>query len=183
VNKPTFGEKLGLRVDRSKLLEKAAGLGLMSAEDLESLAVARGCWHYRHGETAPSSFVSQDLLSDEEVAIALLSPCQPYSPHTIRVGGAMLGSDENDPENVARLAIEEQAVEPVRYIAKCGAGFEPENLYWRKLLGLLPEGSSLPDGVMPHPTRFVSMWGFTREGPGKVTVWIRPQPRLASANG
>ena len=34
----------------------------------------------------------------------------------------------------------------------------------------------IPDGVMPHPTRFVAMTGITRKGVGLVTQWIRPWP-------
>jgi hypothetical protein len=61
--------------------------------------------------------------------------------------------------------------------------FEPENPYWRYLLGRLPDAPAIEEGVMPHPTRFVSMTGMTRAGMRPVTVWIRPRRDLALAHG
>lgn len=36
-----------------------------------------------------------------------------------------------------------------------------------------------PPGVLPHPTRYVAMTGFTRQGPGLVVRWIRPEQTAA----
>ena len=95
----------------------------------------------------------------------------------------MLGAGGNDIALLARLAAAERCVAPVRYIAAAGLKFEPENLFWRRLVEQLPEAPAVNEGVMPHPTRFVSMTGMTRAGIGRVTVWIRPRPDLAMANG
>jgi len=179
----TLAEKLGTTSHLSGLLIKARRLGMETPEALESLAVARGCWHYKHAELVPAPNVSEDQFSNEELAVALLSPCQPYSPHTIRVGAAMLGATGNAPESLAWLAVAERCEPQVRYIARAAMGFEAENPFWPGLLARLPDMPEMKDGVMPHPTRFVSMTGMTRAGTQRVTVWIRPRATLALSHG
>jgi hypothetical protein len=144
---------------------------------METLAVQRGCRHYSDGSEPKKALASEAEFSNEELAIALLSPALPYRPHSIRCGAAMLGAAGNDPRRLARLAAMERAVVTVRYVAEAGRRFEPENKFWGELLAALP--SSLPprDGVFPHPTRFVAMTGFTRKGPGLVIEWQRPTMR------
>ena len=179
---PTLAEKLGQKAPDSCLLKKAAGLGLHSQAKLEALAVARGCTHYASpGMILPA--VSEADFTNEELAIALLSPALAYSAHTIRVGGAMLSAIGSDPKLIARLATQEGAVAPVRYIANAALQFEPENAYWTGLLELLPQTLPIADGVMPHPTRFVSMTGITRGKVGRVVVWLRPTARPELAHG
>ena len=95
----------------------------------------------------------------------------------------MLGAAGNDPEILTRLAVQEQAVVPARYIAAAGLRFEPENPFWRELLAKLPKTPPPRDGIMPHPTRFVSMTGITRAGVGLVTVWVRPRSELSMNHG
>lgn len=168
---------------QSPLLPKAEDLGLHSPAELESLSVARGCWHYRSPEIVPAPNVSEPEFSNEELAVALLSPSQPYSPHTIRVGAAMLGAPGNDVASLVRLIQAEGCAAPVRYIACAALRFEPNNPFWQQLLDRLPESTSIPDGVMPHPTRFVSMTGLTRDGARPAPVWIRPRTGLAMAHG
>ena len=60
---------------------------------------------------------------------------------------------------------------------------EPDNAFWKQLLDALPEAKAAPTGVMPHPTRFVSMTGITRGGIRPPPVWIRPRPDLAQVHG
>jgi hypothetical protein len=183
MNTPTLAEKLGTTAHTSALRHKAQRLGLANVAALEWLAVARGCWHYRQPEMPDPPDVAESQFSNEELAIALLSPSQPYSPHTIRLGAAMLGAAGNGAERLAGLAKAEGCEIAVRYIAKAGLQFEPDNPLWHELLEKLPETREPEDGVLPHATRFVSMTGFTRAGPGKVTVWIRPRADLALAHG
>jgi hypothetical protein len=179
----TLAEKLGTTAHISPLLKKAERLGLHSQDMLASLGVARGCWHYRSHDLVAVPNVSELDLSNEELAIALLSPSLPYSPHSIRVGAAMLGAPGNDAITLTRLAVAERTVAPVRYIASAALRFEPDNPFWRRLLDLLPESLPIKEGVMPHPTRFVSMTGITRAGAHPVTVWIRPRANLALVHG
>jgi hypothetical protein len=184
VNGATLGEKLGFRKLDSLLLKKASSLGLKTGEALENLAISRGCHHYsNHGCSCPSRDIPLKDFTNEELAVALLSPVLPYSPRTIRIGAAMLGAPGNNGTTISRLAIEESAVAPVRYIASAALKFEPQNNFWHRLLDELPDTPAPPDGVMPHPTRFVSMTGFTRNGPCNVSTWIRPSPEFVSVHG
>lgn len=179
----TLAEKLGTTPHISPLLRKAKRLGLHSLELLESLAVARGCWHYRGPDVVPAPDVPERELSNEELALALLSPCLPYSPLTIRVGAAMLGAIGNEIPILARLAVAERCVPQVRCIAGAALLFEPDNPFWRQLLDHLPAVPAVKEGVMPHPSRFVSMTGMTRSGTRRVTVWNRPRAGLVPTRG
>jgi hypothetical protein len=183
VKTTTLAEKLGTTAHISQLLQKARRFGLDSSELLEGLAVARGCWHYRSPDLAPVPAVSGSDFTNEELAVALLSPSLPYSAHTIRVGAAMLGATTNDVDVLTRLAVAERCIASVRYIANAALRFEAANPFWQQLLDRLPETLPVKEGVMPHPTRFVSMTGMTRAGMHPVTIWIRPRPDLALTRG
>jgi hypothetical protein len=183
VKTTTLAEKLGVPAHISALLQKATRLGLHSPELLEGLGVARGCWHYRNPDVLFPPPVSESDFSNEELAVALLSPSLPYSAHTIRVGAAMLGAAGNDIGTLVQLAVPEQCTATIRYIAHAALRFEPDNAFWRQLLDRLPESPPIKEGVMPHPTRFVSMTGMTRAGMHPVTVWIRPRPDLVLTHG
>lgn len=172
---PTLAEKLGTTTHISPLLLKAERLGL-GPRELQILAVQRGCRHYSNGGEPEEPLASRDQFSDEELAIALLSVALVYDPHSIRCGAAMLAAEGNDPRHLAHMAVMERSVLPVRYVAEAGKRFEPDNNFWQELLSALPNSDPPKSGVLPHPTRFVAMTGFTRKGPGLVTEWQRPIP-------
>jgi len=169
----TLAAKLGTTTHLSALLRKAQRLGL-GPKELEILAVQRGCRHYASGSEPAEPLASSSDFSNEELAIALLSTVLPYEPHSIRCGAAMLGADGNDPRRLAHMAVMERCVTSVRYVAEAGRRFEPENGFWQQLLQALPPAPPPRSGVLPHPTRFVAMTGFTRSGPGLVVEWQRP---------
>jgi len=173
MNAPTLAERLGTTTHLSPLLHKARRLG-MGAKELELLAIQRGCDFYDTGKPSPVPSVTPEQFSDAELAIALLNPALRYDPQTIRLGAAMLSAAGNTPEEIARLAKFERCQAVVCYVAECGRKFEPDNEFWARLLGLLPDTPPLRSGVVPHPTRFVAMTGITRRGVETVTEWIRP---------
>jgi hypothetical protein len=170
---PTLAQKLGTTSHLSPLLHKAHRLGL-GARELEILAVQRGCRHYRNGTEPKEPLATTSQFSNEELAIALLSTALRYDPHSIRCGAAMLGAQGNDARKLARMAVMERCVPSVRHVAQAGKRFEPANPFWQMLLDALPPGKVPRSGVLPHPTRFVAMTGFTRKGPGLVVEWQRP---------
>jgi len=172
---PTLAAKLGTTTQLSPLLHKARRLGL-GPKELEILAVQRGCDYYHNGDPLPPAPVTVGQLSNAELAIALLNPSLPYDPQTLRLGAAMLSAEGNAPEEIARLAEMERCEALVRYIAEAGRRFEPDNPFWPSFLKLLPPTPPLKSGVVPHPTRFVAMTGFTRRGVETVVEWIRPTP-------
>jgi hypothetical protein len=170
---PTLAAKLGTTAHLSPVLAKARRLGL-GPRELELLAVQRGCDYYHNGEVLPPLRISVAQFSNAELAIALLNPALRYDPQTLRLGAAMLSAAGNTPEETARLAQMERCQGVVRYIAEAGRRFEPGNPFWAELLALLPASPPLKSGVLPHPTRFVAMTGFTRRGVETVVEWIRP---------
>ncbi|HEV7405588.1 MAG TPA: hypothetical protein VGO11_21765 [Chthoniobacteraceae bacterium] len=175
----TLARKLGTTPHISPLLVKARRLGLPTGEHREALAVARGLRYYG-GESLPAvPPLSREQLSDEELAMALLSIAAPYSPQGLRVGAAMSSGVQNDAWRLVWLARLERSEIVLRYVAECGVRFEPGNDFWEKILAALPPTGVVPSGVLPHPTRFVAMTGFTRRGVETVIEWIRPEPALA----
>ncbi len=168
----TLAAKLGTTTHLSPLLHKARRLGL-GPRELQTLAAQRGCRHYADGSEPDQPLASEAEFSHEELAIALLSTALPYDPHSIRCGAAMLSAEGNNPRRLARLAVLDRCVVPVRHVAEAGRRFEAENLFWRELLAELPPSPPAKSGVLPHPTRFVAMSGLTRRGPGLVVEWQR----------
>lgn len=171
---PTLAAKPGMTTHLSPLLRKAQRLGL-GPDELELLAVQRGCRHYSAGSETDLPRVSEYEFSNEELAIALLSTALRYEPHSIRCGAAMLGAPGNDPHRLARLAVRERSEIPVRHVAEAARRFEPENPFGEALVGGLPDAPLPRPDVLPHPARFVAMTGFTRKGPGLVVEWLRPR--------
>ena len=173
---PTLATKLGTTTHLSPMLRKVRCLGL-GPNELQILAAQRGCRHYSNGSEPEQPLALESEFSNEELAIALLSTALPYDPHSIRCGAAMLGAQGNNPRRLARMAVMERCITPVRHVAEAGQRFEPENNFWKELLTVLPGTPVPPSGVLPHPTRFVAMTGFTRRGPGLVVEWQRPCAR------
>lgn len=169
----TLAAKLGTTTHLSPLLHKARRLGL-GPEQLEILAAQRGCRHYSTGSEPDRLLATENDFSNEELAIALLSMALPYEPQRIRCGAAMLGAAGNDVRRLARLAVLERCVLPVRYVAEAARRFEPGHRFWHELLAALPPSPPPKPGVLPHPTRFVAMTGFTRRGREFVVEWQRP---------
>ena len=153
----TLANKLGTSTHCSPLLRKVRCLGLKAPDDLWTLAVQRGCRHYRQGNEPVGELVPLQIFSNEELALALLNTAGVYSSHSIRCGAAMLGAAGIDAGLVARLALHERSEAVIRFVAECGKTFEPDNSYWPTLLSLLRPCPPIRPGVMPHPTRFVAM--------------------------
>ena len=179
----TLAGKLGMPGHHSLLLRKAAQFGLRGTSGLIGLAVARGCQHYQGGpEPVLSLPPSRATFSDEELAIALLSPCLPYSTRAVRVGAQMLGSRGNQAQRLALLARRERAEAVVRHVATAGQQTEPQELFWSELLAALPPTPSrcmaIQAGTLPHPSRFRLETGRTRlidPGRGDArSTWLRP---------
>ncbi len=147
------------------------GLG---PEELKVLAIRRSCDYYHNDEPLPGVAVSAGEFSNTELAIALLNPALRHDPQALRLGAAMLSAPGNAAEDLAHWARLERCGRIVGYVADCGRRFEPQNPFWAELLALLPKVRPLKSGVMPHPTRFVAMTGFTRQGAETVVEWIRP---------
>ena len=179
----TLAQRMGTTPHISPLLMKAGRLGLKKPEDLEKLAVRRGLRYYEsYGDSKSlpndqaGSIINakEDVLSNEELALALISPATPYSLQRLRMGAAMIAALGNKAETIAHLAKRERSESIVRHIAQCGNEAEPNNPFWKKLLRLLPQTPAPVIDALPHLTRFVAMTGLTHAGKGLRMQWIRP---------
>jgi hypothetical protein len=182
-NSSTLANRLGTTFHLSPLLMKAKRLGFVSPEDLEKLAVLRGLRYYDPfgdsianltGQAGVPNLHRDDIFTNEELAVALLSPAIPYSMQRLRMGAAIMAADGNDPKTIARLAKWERSESIVRHIASCGHQVEPNHPFWSQLLEALPESPPYPADTLPHRTRFVAMTGITRAGKEPLMQWIRP---------
>ena len=100
---------------RSLLLERARCLGLATPESFEVLAWQRGCRYYPLRGT--EVLQEEIAFSNEELAIALMHPSLPWDPQRLRIAAAMTGAVGNNPHRLVRLALQEQALVPLRMVA------------------------------------------------------------------
>jgi hypothetical protein len=179
----TLAKRLGTTPHISPLLMKARNIGLKQPRDFENLAVLRGLRYYdSRGDSMKKPLVPQEAsrltneiaFTNEELALALLSPAAPYSMQCLRMGAAMLAAEGNQPERIARMAIRERSEAVIRHIAQCGMETEPDNPFWKTLLDLLPIMPPPQPDALPHLTRFVATTGLSRLGKGYMMQWIRP---------
>ncbi len=175
MSEPAQRNPAGQPIDYSSpLLSKARSFGLDIPEDLERLAIQRGCDYYARDFRADSKPISGIELSNSEIAIALIANGSRPKARQIRLAAAMLGAQDVNAEEIVRMAEQENCAHVLRYIATCGRKFEPENPFWSKLLRLLPDMQFDRD-ALPHPTRFVEMTGIDRQKIGTQVRWIRPR--------
>jgi hypothetical protein len=161
----------------SPLLLKAKRLGLPARADWVDEAIARGCFHYLQGRTPPVQRVAEQALSNEELAILLIS-AEP-DPWSLRIGGMMLGASDNDPRVIAQVAIQEQCTDTLRSIVNAALRYEPELPFWRVLLNELPVREALHQPWMPHHSRFVSTPGLIAPRTQGKPMWLRPRKLTA----
>lgn len=181
----TLAHKLGTTAHVSPLLMKARRLGLHGVEDLERLAIQRGCEYYHVLPSQsvlreePPLRVSREDFSNAELAIALLS-FPPVNLLRQRMGAAMLSAPDVEVTNLVSLALSELCGGIVHYIADCGHEVEPENEFWTCLRRELSSHGYVAT-EMPHPTRFIELTGITRGKIGIKKHWVRPIHALALA--
>lgn len=183
----TVAEQLGQTPHLSPLLRRLRRQGLSDPDQLRRLAVVRGCAHYRNiDDSSYPPDPGQEVVSDAELAVAMVSGAQEFDPLLIRCAAQLLSGDAVPVELLARLAIQERAVAVVRHIAQAATELDAENAArWQRLLALLPSARTAPaEGRLPHRSRFAVQTGVRRsEGlleRGIFSVWLRPQRALNS---
>lgn len=173
----TLSHLLGTTPHLSPLLRKARRLGYATSDDLQRLAVLRGCFHYGLPEDKPEEIedCGRDRLSNEELAVALVSAGSDGGAHHIRVAAQLLGAPGLHASSVARLARMERCVPILRYIAEAGLRDDEAGAdFWKTLLQLLPMSKPIAEGRMPHPSRFMSQPGWTPASrPPRRASWLR----------
>jgi hypothetical protein len=162
---------------------KIKRLGIADARALAAIAtLKRGCVHYRpYSEGESPRAVSEEELSNEELAIALLAPGWPYEPVNIRISAQLLSGGCSSIKLV-HLARQERSTAILRHIAECGARTEPQNQFWQELLNGLTKSPAPPPGVLPHESRFRSDRGIINplRGGEARRHWLRPTRAAAT---
>jgi hypothetical protein len=173
-HQPTLAEKLGTTCHVSPLLLKLKSHGLATPKEIAAAAIDRGCRHY--APFAEGLHKDAPGVTDEELAIALLSPCHPYEPQLIRIGSQLLSGESTDPAKLAHLAILERCGPIIKYIAQCGQETEPDHPFWPAILTRLQDYEPAPASIMSHISRFRIETGVTnpRRPSDPKIIWLRP---------
>ena len=172
----TLAQTLAVTTPVSPLLRKARRLGLRSVEDMISLAVSRGCFHYAAGAPPLLNPPSRQDLGDDELTILLILGENAYNPSAIRCAAQLARSSHIQSARLSQLAVMEKTERVLAHIARAGVGHDPEGApLWRDVLDRLQRATPRPEPMLPHWTRFVSMPGRQRSGPAPIH-WLVPSP-------
>lgn len=172
--------KLGTVPHISPLLRKLAKHGLKTPDQMAATAVARGCRHYANMPAWKNvEPVLAPGITNEELAVGLLSICHPYEPLFIRVASQLLSAPGSNPKTLSRLAAMERCIPILKHIATCGKTTEPENPFWTTILEDFPKTEHrLPEfpATAVHISRFRTETGFTNpfDRYQPKIVWLRP---------
>ncbi len=174
---PTLNKSLHQTSHLSLLMRKARRLGLSDVESLVRLAVKRGCRHFSNVFPSSEDIPDPGLekLSQDELAVLLLHGNNRNEPMAIRCAAQLLKSNDICPHRVAFLAIRERCETPLRHIARHGVSHDPETPgFWNAILDALANrGTRPPEGVLPHPDRFLISPGMQR-GEFQKPRWLSP---------
>jgi len=166
----TLAQELHETSHISPLLRSARSTGFDSMDKLIRLAVTRGCYHYSSGYPPVENDPGLAVISNEELVSLLLLGSNEYEPFAIRCAAQLISSC--DAELLAFVGRRERVERSLAYIANVAlqhdAGSEG---FWNELLDCLGNQAPIPDGIMPHWSRFVSQTGVTRGGQGSVK-WL-----------
>jgi len=152
----TFNEMLGMTYHLSTLRRKLIRLGLSDSKQWQTLAVQRGCKHYPT-VSAPVCDPGLEMLSNEELGLALLLGELPYDPQAIRVAAQLL-SGEIDVDEVLEIAKRERLGSLLHRMAGDSLSFGIEHENWNKILNST-QARDFPIGVLPHRSRYVADQG------------------------
>ena len=137
---------------KSPLRMKMHRLGLHDPKQLQTLAVQRRFDHYP-ALTKQVEDPGTSVLSNEELALSLLLGELPYDPQAIRVSAQLLSGDVNIIK-ILRIAELERLKPLLHRLAKDILSFGLEHKNWKEILDATFE-KDFPEGVLPHPTRYV----------------------------
>jgi hypothetical protein len=163
----------------SPLLRKTRRLGLLTADSLLHLAVARGCEHY-----TPANYCAEmvgdpglERLTDTELGIAMISGAQDYDPQRMRCAAQLLSGPQVNANALVRLAKMERCGPVLGYIAAQARRWdEGRESFWASVEAMLPRSIAMqPPESWPHPSRFMLNAGYRRGGGVSKPVWLRPK--------
>jgi hypothetical protein len=152
----TLNEMLGMTYHLSTLRRKLIRLSLSDSKQWQTLAVQRGCKHYPT-VSDPVCDPGLEMLSNEELGLALLLGELPYDPQAIRVAAQLL-SGEIDVDEVLEIAERERLGHLLHRIAEDILSFGIELKNWSKMLEST-KPRDFPIGVLPHRSRYIADQG------------------------
>ncbi len=172
---PTLASKLGQPTHVSPLLKKLERAGITNAKEMAATAIARGCHHYAGSLPAlPIPARTSQTISDEELAIALLCPSNPYDPMLVRIGGQLLSKQSCKPEKLIALAKRERCEAILKYIAQAGEETESNSGTWQYFIAQLMQYPTPKKGILPHKSRFRREAGVTNpKNTALKAQWLR----------
>ncbi|MFK7909827.1 MAG: hypothetical protein AB8F34_04410 [Akkermansiaceae bacterium] len=118
--------------------------------------------------------VGREELSDEELAVAMISGGRKYEPTLIRCAAQLMRAEGVSPERLLFLAKREKTERVLLHIARAGCEHDPEGRdFWQQIQSGLPAKVWRAEPRLPHWSRFVTMPGWQR---GKVLnpQWLVP---------
>ena len=148
----TLNQMLGSTYHISPLRRKIIRLGITDPKEWQTLAIQRGCNHYS-AVSDPIEDPGLSILCNEELGLALLLGELSYDPQAIRVAAQLL-SGEINLEKILRIAKLERLEPLLHRLAKDILSFGIEHKNWKQILDAT-FAKDFPEGVLPHPTRYV----------------------------
>lgn len=177
---PTIAEVLGATPHLSPLLRRTKRLGFASPVSLLRLAVSRGCTHYAFDDDGTTTAdPGREVLSDEELAISMLSGAQSCDPVLIRCAVQLLSGERVVPERVLGLARKERCLPVLRHVAQAALPVDQNNPLWSRILTVEDRVATIKPGRLPHPSRFMLLAGRNRQGLQQAPLWLKPRPVTA----
>lgn len=169
----TLAQTLGMTPHLSPLLRR---LGLATPDSLLRLAVFRGCAHHAPPGFDPAGVFEPGpaVLTDEELAMAMLSAAQAYDPRLIRCAVQLLSGPGIDAGRVLRLARQERCLSVLRHAARAAQGVDTDNPLWARVLATEARDVEPAAGRLPHASRFMHQAGRDRRGAPLPPRWLKP---------
>lgn len=163
---PTLAHRLGETVHLSPLhrkLLRASGADGRLPQWLLKVAIERGASHYRR-DFDPALPQDNPALTNEEIGVGLCLGQMPDDPTLIRAAVQLLSSPTTDIARLVHLAREERTETVLRYAADACLKVDPALEPWATVRRKLRGRREVPDGLLPHWSRFAALIGLTRHG-------------------
>lgn len=165
----TLAAKMGNTHHLSPLLRRVSRR--LGFKDIESALIAEAI---KRGATAyivpEGNWLPVDFLSDEELAVALMSLELSADTTRIRVAAQLLTNSGTDICKLIHLARMERVVPILRHICACATHYRHDLQPWSRMAEAL--GAQTLEGVLPHHSRFVFMPGIDRKRMPQPPRWL-----------
>lgn len=146
----------------------------LSADELMSIAIQRGCRHYAPLTRVRSADPGEARLPDEVVAVALMRGDPSERFDHIRAGAMLLSKLSNDPAEIGRYAKAFGVEDRIRHVAETAISVGDHYDFWKGIIESLGRVEMGARDRLPGFSRFMSLSGVVRPGQPRRNVWLRP---------